>query len=161
MDTSNTQIHDCPDTSNTQIHDCPDTSNTQIHDCPDTSNTQIHDCPDTSNTQIHDCPIIWIGIGTSITNVWVNIVLLAQISYLSEMILPCNSFIITTNTDNTNPDNGYKIMELSLSVTFGRSAVFSGYAGFLIDRHNITEILLKVGLSTITLPHPILLSTCE
>ena len=45
----------------------------------------------------------------------------------------------------------YNIMWWSLSVTCRRSVVFSGYSGFL--RHDITEILLKVALNTIT-HHP-------
>jgi len=39
-------------------------------------------------------------------------------------------------------------------VTCGRSVVFSGYSDFLhhkTDRHDITELLLKVKLNTITL----------
>jgi len=43
---------------------------------------------------------------------------------------------------------------IKFTVTCGRSVVFSGYSGFLhnkTDRHNITEILLKVVLNTITL----------
>ena len=41
----------------------------------------------------------------------------------------------------------YNIMWSSLSVTYSRSMVFSGYSGSFTnktDRHNITEILLKV-----------------
>ena len=51
----------------------------------------------------------------------------------------------------------YWILELfwqSLSVTYGRSVVFSGYSGFpwkKTDHHDIAEILLKVALNTITL----------
>jgi len=40
-----------------------------------------------------------------------------------------------------------------LHLTCDRSVVFSGYSGFLhllTDRHDITEILLKVALNTIT-----------
>ena len=43
----------------------------------------------------------------------------------------------------------YNIMRLSLSVTWGRSVVFS--ATNKTDRYDITEILLKVALNTITL----------
>ena len=48
----------------------------------------------------------------------------------------------------------YNIMWYSLSVTCGRSMVFSRYSGFFhqkTDHHKITEILLKVALITITL----------
>ena len=47
----------------------------------------------------------------------------------------------------------YNIMWYSLSVTCGRSMVFSGYSSFTnkTDYHVITEILLKVALNTITL----------
>jgi hypothetical protein len=41
-------------------------------------------------------------------------------------------------------------------VTCDRSVVFSGYSGYTTnksDRHNITEILLKDALNTITLTH--------
>ena len=41
---------------------------------------------------------------------------------------------------------------ISLSVTWSRSVVFSGYSGFLTNKtecHDITEILLKVSLNTI------------
>jgi hypothetical protein len=43
-------------------------------------------------------------------------------------------------------------------MTSGRSVVFSGYSGFSTkktDYHDITEILLKVALNTITLPEVI------
>jgi len=46
----------------------------------------------------------------------------------------------------------YKIMWYSLSVTCDRSMVFYGYSGFLHQwnwPHNITEILVKLALSTI------------
>jgi hypothetical protein len=45
-------------------------------------------------------------------------------------------------------------LQLNPLVTYDRSLVFSGYFGFFTnktDRHDITEILLKVALSTITL----------
>ena len=49
----------------------------------------------------------------------------------------------------------YNIMWSSLSVTCGRSVVFSGYSGLLhqkkTDCHYITGILLKVALNTMTL----------
>jgi hypothetical protein len=39
-------------------------------------------------------------------------------------------------------------------VTCDRSVVFSGYSGYnKADRHNITEILLKDALNTITITH--------
>ena len=49
-----------------------------------------------------------------------------------------------------NPTQVIQHYVIKLSVTFGRSVVFSGYSGFL---HDITEILLKVALNTINL-HP-------
>jgi hypothetical protein len=48
------------------------------------------------------------------------------------------------------------LCDKSLSVTCGRSVVFSGYAGFTINKtdcHDITEILLKVALNTKTKPN--------
>jgi phosphoribosyl 1,2-cyclic phosphodiesterase len=42
-------------------------------------------------------------------------------------------------------------------MTCDRSVVFSGYSRFSnnkIDRHDITEVLLKVALNTIALTHP-------
>ena len=58
------------------------------------------------------------------------------------------SVIITTDVVSSNLDQGvvYNIMWYSLSVTCDRSVVFSTYKS---DRHDITEILLKVVLSTI------------
>jgi hypothetical protein len=41
------------------------------------------------------------------------------------------------------------VLDTTLLVTCDRSVVFSGYSGFL--RHDITEILLKVALNSITL----------
>jgi hypothetical protein len=60
------------------------------------------------------------------------------------------SVLITTDVVSWNLDRGevYKIMRYSLSVTCGRSMVFSGSIN-KTDRHDITEILLKVALNTI------------
>jgi hypothetical protein len=57
--------------------------------------------------------------------------------------------------------NRYNIMWQIMSVTCDRSVVFSWYSGFLhqyfkTDRHDITEILLKVALNTLPLPYPFL-----
>ena len=66
---------------------------------------------------------------------------------------------ITTNVVSSNPVHGEvysnNIMWSSLSVTRDRSVVFSGYSVFptnKTDRHNITEIVLKVALNTIHQP---------
>jgi hypothetical protein len=50
-----------------------------------------------------------------------------------------------------------------LSVTCNRSVVFSGHCIKNTDHHDITEILLKVALNTITspLPHPYLIVHVE
>ena len=60
------------------------------------------------------------------------------------------SVLITTDVVSWNLDRGevYKIMRYSLSVTCGRSMVFCGSIN-KTDRHDITEILLKVALNTI------------
>ena len=61
---------------------------------------------------------------------------------------------ITTNVVslNNNSDEVYSMQHyvISLSVTCGMSEVFSGFFN-KTDRHDITEILLKVALNTITL----------
>jgi len=54
---------------------------------------------------------------------------------------------IATKIVSSNPVHGEVY---SLSVTCGRSVIFSGYSGFL--RHDITEILLKVALNIIKQP---------
>jgi len=58
---------------------------------------------------------------------------------------------ITTDAVSSNLDQGevYNIMWYSLSVTCDRSIVFSGYSTNKTDRHDITEMLLKVALNTI------------
>jgi hypothetical protein len=64
---------------------------------------------------------------------------------------------ITTNVASSNPfKQGVLIQHyvINLSVTCDRSVVFSGTPVSSInktDRHDITEILLKVALNTITL----------
>jgi len=62
-----------------------------------------------------------------------------------------HSVPITTNVVSSNLDQGevYNIMRKSLSVTCDRSVVFSGSSTNKTDRHDITEILLKVALNTI------------
>jgi hypothetical protein len=50
---------------------------------------------------------------------------------------------ITTDVVSSDPAQGEVY---NMSVTCGRSVVFTGYSGFL---HDITEILLKVALNTI------------
>jgi len=64
------------------------------------------------------------------------------------VVLPMQSVPITTDVVSSNLDQGemYNIMWLSLSVTCDRSVVFSTNK---TDRHDITEILLKVALNTI------------
>jgi hypothetical protein len=61
---------------------------------------------------------------------------------------------ITTDVVSSNRDHGevYNIMWLSLSVTRDMLGVFSrsyGFSANKTDRHDITEILLKVALNTI------------
>ena len=65
---------------------------------------------------------------------------------------------ITTEFVSSNPAHGrctrYNIMRKSLSATWGRSVFFSRYSSSSTnktDRHNITEIQLKVALNTINL----------
>jgi hypothetical protein len=64
--------------------------------------------------------------------------------------LPAQSMTITTNVVRSNPTKvrctWYNIMWSSLSVTCDRSVVFSTNK---TDHHKITEILLRVALSTI------------
>ena len=54
-------------------------------------------------------------------------------------------------------DEVYSIQDYVIkSVICYKSVVFSGYSGFptnKTDRHDITEILLKVSLNTLTLTH--------
>ena len=72
---------------------------------------------------------------------------LRDVNYLcSQCLSPLSSITCMTRCTRFN------IMWWNLSVTCDRSVVFSGYSGFL---HDITEILLKVGLNTInqTKPH--------
>ena len=61
-----------------------------------------------------------------------------------DLQLPMQSVYISTDIVSSNLDQGevYNIMWYSLSVTCDRSVFFS-------DRHDITEILLKVALNTI------------
>jgi hypothetical protein len=64
---------------------------------------------------------------------------------------------ITTDVVSLNPAQGkvYNIMLYTLSVTCGRSVVFSTNK---TDRHDINEILLKVALNTIKSTKPVKLS---
>ena len=79
-------------------------------------------------------------------------------SYGSFIQLPVQSVPITTNVVNSNPVHGevYSIQHyVILSMTCGRSIVFSGYSGFFTnktDLPDITEMLLKVALNTINQP---------
>ena len=76
-----------------------------------------------------------------------------------DLQLPVQSVHITTKVVSSNTVHGevysiqhYVIKFENLSVTPDRSVVFSGYSGFLhnkTDRHEITEISLKVALNTI------------
>jgi hypothetical protein len=70
---------------------------------------------------------------------WINNYLCNQ--WLSPLNLWCRISIMTRCTR-------YNIMWISLSLTCGRSVVFSWYSGF---HHNITQILLKVALNTLIL----------
>jgi hypothetical protein len=65
---------------------------------------------------------------------------------------------ITTDVVSYNPAQGekYNIMRLGLSMIWGRSVVFLGTpvsSTHKTDRHDITEILLKMALSTIKPSH--------
>jgi hypothetical protein len=59
---------------------------------------------DTPNIQIYDCSLSWLGTGTSIKSGRIRLVLLAEISTLSEMMWSRNCFphvsIIPTVTYN-------------------------------------------------------------
>ena len=79
---------------------------------------------------------------------------MAVIVWQLDLPLPMQSVHITTDIVSLNLDQGevHKIMWYSLSVTCDRSVVFSGSSYFFqqkTDRHDITEILLKVALDTI------------
>jgi hypothetical protein len=65
-----------------------------------------------------------------------------------DLPLPKQSVHITTDAVSSNLNQGevYNIMKKRLSVTCGRSMVF---ATNKTNRHDITEILLKVALNTI------------
>ena len=78
--------------------------------------------------------------------------------WLLDLQLPMQSVSITTNVVSLNPAQArftrYNIILYSLSVTCTRSMVFTSTpisSTNKIDCHNITEILLKVALNTITL----------
>ena len=91
-----------------------------------------------------------------------------------DLQLPMQSVPITTNVKSLNPTQARSIrynnnaMWQYLSMNCDRSVVFSGYSGSSknkIDRHDITKILLKVVLNTITpnLTHPtysIIINNC-
>ena len=57
------------------------------------------------------------------------------------------------NVVSSNPAQArctrYNVYVINLSVTCGRSVVFSGYSTNKTDRHDINEILVKVALNTI------------
>jgi hypothetical protein len=57
---------------------------------------------------------------------------------------------VTTDAVSSTSAQGevHNIMWYSLSVACGRSVVFSGSSTNKTDRHDITEILLKVALNT-------------
>jgi hypothetical protein len=64
--------------------------------------------------------------------------------------------IMWSSCSNLDQGEVYNIMWSSLSVTCGRSVVFSGSPVSFTnktDRHDITEILLKVALNTIKQTH--------
>ena len=62
---------------------------------------------------------------------------------------------ITTKVVNSNPVPGevYSIQHYVIKFVSELQQVFSGYSGFL-HRHDVTEILLKVALSTINQTKP-------
>ena len=68
---------------------------------------------------------------------------MAVIVWWLDLQLPMQSVPITTDVVSSDPAQGEVY---NMSVTCGRSVVFTGYSGFL---HDITEILLKVALNTI------------
>ena len=104
-------------------------------------------------------PILVESIPMAIENRNVNrqysgVVVALTLWYL-ELQLPMQSVLITIVVVSSNLDQGevYNIIRSSLSVTCNKSVIFSGSSGFpsnKTDRHDITEILLKVAL------HPII-----
>ena len=80
--------------------------------------------------------------------------------YLLDLQLPVQSVPITNNILSSNPAHHktrctrYNIMWQSLSVTCGRLVIFCRYSVSSTNktnRHDITEIMLKMVLNTITL----------
>jgi hypothetical protein len=85
---------------------------------------------------------------------------MVDIVWKLDLQLPMQSVPISTKVVSSNPTHGqvYSIQHylISLSMTCHRSVVFSDTtvsSTNKTDRHNITEILLKVVLNTIT-PNP-------
>jgi hypothetical protein len=80
-----------------------------------------------------------------------------MIIWYLDLQLPEQSVPITTTVGRSNPVHGevYSIQHHEIKVVSDLrqiSMVFFGYSGFLTnksDRHDITEILLKVALSTL------------
>ena len=67
--------------------------------------------------------------------------------------MPITIDVVSSNLHQPNQGEVYNIMWKSLSVTCDRTVVFSGSSGLLhqknkTNRHDITEILLKVALNT-------------
>ena len=73
-----------------------------------------------------------------------------------DLQLPVQSVPITTKAASLNPDHDEVYSIQHYVIKFVRSMVFSGYSGFL--HHDITEILLKLAINTITLPVNIILT---
>jgi len=61
------------------------------------------------------------------------------------------SVTITTDVVSSNLDQGegYNVMWYSLSVTYDKSVAYSVSSNNKTDRHDITDIMLKVALNTI------------
>jgi len=64
--------------------------------------------------------------------------------------IPIITFVVSSNPIQAKITR-YNIIWQSLSVICDRSVVFTGYSTNKTDRHDITEILLKVALNTITI----------
>ena len=72
-----------------------------------------------------------------------------------DLQLPVQAVPISTKVVSSNPDHGevcsIQHYVIKLSVTCDGSVVFSGHSPNKTGRHDITEIMLKVVLNTMTL----------
>ena len=89
---------------------------------------------------------------------------LKAIGYLFVLVWGCcgrDHMVVVSLNPTQARCTRYNIMWSSLSVTCDRSMIFSWHSTNKIDHHNITEILLKVALNTMTLTLFLCLKNCQ